>query len=179
MTQKPKRNPLLQTPPHLRADSERASEEARLKMKSERQRILCMWKENGMVPSDAQKISPTAHSQHHVWLCVVHIAHTHYHLISVYFKLYIIATMFLMYENCDQWYMQLCVPLCLWHLWYLSETCWPHLCRLLVGDVDLWALCCCDSLLWQNVVVECKESEKIHFPNIQISTWNFVIAEWV
>lgn len=73
-----------------------------------------MWKENGMVPSDAQNVSLTAHSQDHVWLCV--IAHTYYHLISVYFKLYRIATMFLKYEHCDQWYMQLCVPLCLWHL---------------------------------------------------------------
>jgi hypothetical protein len=148
-------------------------------MKSERQRILCMWKENGMVPSDAQKVSLTAHSQHHVWLCLVHMAHTHYHLMSVCFKLYIIVTMFLMYEHYDQWYMQLCVPLCLWHLWYLSETWWPHLCPLLVGDVDPWALCCCDSLLLQNVVVECHESEKSHFHNIQNSSWNFFIANWV
>jgi hypothetical protein len=175
MTQKPKTKPLLQTPPHLPADSERAWEEVRLNMKSERQRILCMWKENGMVPSDAQKVSLTAHSQHHVWLCVVHIAHTHYHRIFVYFKL-CIATMFLMYDHCDQWYMKLCVPLCLWRLWYLSETWWPHLCPLLVRDVDLWALCCCDSFLWPNVVVECQESEKSHFPNIQNSSSNFVIA---
>jgi hypothetical protein len=169
----------LQTPPPVRADGDGAWQEARIKIKGERQRILCMWKENGMVPSDAQKVSLTAHSQHHVRLCIVHSTHTYYHLMSVYFKLYIIATMFLMYEHYDQWYMQLSVPLCLWHLWYLSETWCPHLCRLLVGDVDLWALCCCDSLLWHNVVVECQKSEKSHFPYIQNSSWNFVIAKWV